>query len=157
MLNYHVKKNKRTRWTFRLLAIVILLVCTSYLVPFILGYGHLKFIGFLPCMLFSIYAVYLLIHSFRSRMYDIDYSFGMDDFKVKTHYGEKTYKYSEITNINHVVPENEMVYSLIHLNVGKDDYLIPFSYKKELADKIYTFLNERITCDMLVEESKTEE
>ena len=47
-----------------------------------------------------------------------------------------------------------MVYSIIHLAFGKDDYVIPFSYKKEVSDKIYADLNSRMATAMLAEEVK---
>lgn len=50
-----------------------------------------------------------------------------------------------------------MFYSMIQITIGKKQYLLPFSYKKEVADKIYAFLNERVTTKTLeldVEEKK---
>ena len=112
-----------------------------------MGYGG-RFAAILAG-LFAIYGVYIFIYSFRASAYDMDFEFGEDDFTVKSVYGAKKYSYDEVTGLDQIIPENEMLYSIIHLNVGKKSFIIPFSYKKEVADQIYTYLNERVTTKTL--------
>ena len=38
----------------------------------------------------------------------------------------------------------------------RKDYVLPFSYKKEVADKIYSFLNERITTSTIIKDVKAD-
>lgn len=145
MINYHVKKSKRTRLTYRLLGIVVIIVCASQVVMFILGYGRSHKLGTILAFALLIYGIYLFINSFRPGAYNMDYEFRDTDFTVHTRYGDKVYKYSDITNLSHIIPENEILYSLIHITIGKTDYVLPFSLKKDVAEKIYNFLDER-TC-----------
>ena len=72
-----------------------------------------------------------------------------DDFVIHTKYGDKRHTYDEIGDLNQIIPENEMYYSIIQITIGRKQYILPFSYKKEVADKIYSFLNERVTTKTL--------
>ena len=143
MINYHVRKSKRTRFTYRFLGFVVMLVCSSQVIMFIMGYGQSHKLGTIFAFALLMYGIYLFINSFRAGAYDIDYEFRDTDFTVHTKYGDRVYQYTDITGLSHVIPENELIYSLIHINVGKKDYILPFSLKKEVADKIYNFLEER--------------
>ena len=152
MYNYHVKKKRRTRYTYRFVGFAIALVCISQVIMFFMGYGRSYKIGTFVAFAFMIYGIYLFISSFRAGAYDIDYEFRDEDFVVHTRWGVKTYSYSDVSDISQVIPENEMIYSLIHISVLKDDYVIPFSYKKDVADTIYTYINDRVTSSKLNEE-----
>ena len=99
--------------------------------------------------LFAIYGLYIFIYSFRAGAYDMDYEFGEEEMTVKSRYGSKSYTYDQITGLDQIIPENELLYSIIHITIDKKDFIIPFSYKKEVADQIYTFLNERVTTKTL--------
>ena len=149
MLNYHVKKRKRTRYTLRIVGFITVVVCLSQIIAFILGYGRGYKIGTFIAFILCLYGFYLFFSSFRSAAYDIDYEFNKDDFVIHTRYGDKKHTYDEIGDLNQIIPENDMFYSMIQITIGKKQYLMPFSYKKELADKIYAFLNERVTTKTL--------
>ena len=142
MINYHVKKSKRTRFTYRFLGITVIIVCLSQVVMFMMGYGQSHKLGTIIAFILLIYGIYLFFSSFRAGAYDMDYEFREDGFTVHTRYGDRKHAYTDITNLTHVIPENEILYSLIHISVGKKDYVLPFSLKKELAEKLYSFLEE---------------
>ncbi len=143
MINYHVKKSKRTRFTYRFLGFVVILVCTSQVVMFIMGYGQNHKLGTIFAFALLLYGIYLFINSFRPGAYDMDYQFREEDFTVHTRYGDKVYQYSDITNLSHIIPENELLYSLIHISIGKTNYILPFSLKKDLASQLYSFLGKK--------------
>ena len=149
MINYHVKKKKRTRYTLRIVGFTAMLVCMTQLIAFFMGYGRGYRIGTFIAIILCVYGFYLFINSFRSAAYDIDYEFNKDDFVIHTRYGDKHHTYDEIGDLNQIIPENDMFYSIIQITIGKKQYLLPFSYKKEVADKIYAFLNERVTTKTL--------
>lgn len=153
MITYTVRKNKRTRFTFRLVGIFIMLVTLSQIILFILGYGRKHIFGTILCGILLIYGIYLMFHSFRKTAYDITYEFGDEELSIRHHRGKSVYTYDQVTDVSLVVPENEMIYSIIHLVIGKEDYVIPFSYKKEFCDKVYAFLNERVTAKQVQEET----
>ena len=114
-----------------------------------MGYGQSHKFGTFIAAAFCMYGIYLFLNSFRSGAYDIDYEFRDDDFMIRTRYGEKVYTYDEITDLNQIIPENEMIYSIIQIVIGSKQYVLPFSYKKEVADKLYAFLNERVVTQTL--------
>jgi len=157
MLKYHVKKPRRRRYTYRIMGLVLMLVCGTEVVMLAMGYGRGHILGGIICILLLMYGFYLLAYSFKSTSYDIDYEFNEDKMIVHTHYGDKTYAYSEIDDVNQIIPENELIYSLIHITIGKTSYLLPFSYKKEVSDTIYKFLNERVTSQKLETEASDSE
>ena len=149
MYNYHVRKRRRTRYTYRFAGIVIMMVCISQVVMFVMGYGHAYKIGTILAFGFALYGFYLFINSFRAGAYDIDYEFRDEDFIVHTKWGDRHYTYGDVNDISQVMPENENIYSLIHISVKRADYVLPFSYKKEVADKIYTYVNDRVMAEKL--------
>ena len=140
MINYHIRKRKRTRYTFRIVGLAITVICVSQVIAFFMGYGRTHKIGTFFAFLFSMYGIYLFINSFKSRFYNTDYEFKEDCFTIKSHRGERTFNYYEITDLNMIVPQNELIYSIIQIVVGKEQFLLPFTLKKEVADQIYTLL-----------------
>ena len=61
MINYHVRKKKRTRYTFRLVGLAITIICVSQVVAFFMGYGRSHKIGTFFAFVFGLYGIYLLI------------------------------------------------------------------------------------------------
>lgn len=155
-MTYHVKKSRKTRYTYRFVGLAIVFVCMTQVVAFIMGYGQSHKIGTFFAFAFTLYGIYLFINSFRSGAYDTDYEFQEKEFIIHTKYGKKSYTYDQITDINQIIPENELFYSIIQLTVEGKQYILPFSYKKEVADKIYSFLNERITTSTIIKDVKAD-
>ncbi len=156
MINYHVKKKRSTRYTYRFVGASIALLCSSQVIMFFMGYGRSYKIGTMIAFVFTLYGLYLFFNSFRAGAYDIDYEFRDEDFVVHTKWGDRTYSYGDVDDISHVIPENEFLYSLIHISVKRKDYVLPFSYKKEVADKIYTYINDRVISQKLDDMEKEE-
>jgi hypothetical protein len=158
MINYHVKKKRRTRYTYRFVGISIAFLCASQVVMFIMGYGRTHKIATILCFAFALYGLFLFVNSFRAGAYDADYEFRDEDFIVHTKWGDRHYTYGDVNDVSHVIPENENLYSLIHISVKNKDYVLPFSYKKEVADKIYTYVNDRVIAKKLedMESDKSE-
>ena len=158
MINYHVRKKRRTRYTYRFVGISIAFLCSSQVVLYFMGYGHSHKFATILCFAFALYGLFLFFNSFRAGAYDTDYEFRDEDFVVHTKWGDRHYTYGDVNDISHVIPENENLYSLIHISVKNKDYVLPFSYKKEVADKIYTFVNDRVIAKKLedVESDKGE-
>ena len=113
-------------------------------IPFFMGYGGKHFVVLILDLAFMAYGFYIIKFSFGDGMYDQRFSFEEDKFSVEGKRKTKTYRYSEIVDLDHIVPENEDVYSLIHLVMQREKYLIPFTYKKAVCDTIYSFINERM-------------
>ena len=143
MVNYHIRKRKRTRYTFRLVGFAIAALCGSQVAMFFMGYGKNHKIGTFFAALFFLYGGYLFINSFKPRFYDTDYEFKENDFTVKMHRGEKTFAYSDITDLNMIIPQNENIYSIVQIVVGREQFLLPFTLKKAVADQIYSLLCQK--------------
>ena len=149
MITYSVKKNKRTRMTFRLFGLFLVSFALLMVVPMIMGYEHHKVITLIFAILFGMYGVVLIIHSFGKTSYDIIYEFREDDMLVKHRWGETTYRYEDFTDLSQVSPDNSSFYNIINIRVGRESFIIPFTMKQEFCDKVYTYVNERMTVKML--------
>lgn len=149
MITYSVKKNKRTRMTFRLFGLFLVSFALLMVVPMIMGYEHHKVFTVIISILFGMYGIILIIHSYGKTSYDITYEFRQDDMLVKHRWGETVYRYEDFTDLSLITPDNPSVYSIINIRIGKESFIIPFSFKQEFCDKVYTFLNERMTVKML--------
>ena len=152
MIAYSVKKNKRSRMTFRLLGLFFVAFTSLLIVPVILGYDKHSVFTLIIAFLLGCYGLALFFHSFGKTQYDIMYEFHEDEIVVKHHRGQTIYRYEDVMDYSIVSPIDPNVYSIINLKFKKEDYVIPFSFKKEFADKIYTHLNERVTSKLLQDE-----
>ena len=149
MVTYSVKKNKKSRMTFRLFGLFLVSFALLMIVPTLMGYEKVKVFWLIITALFGLYGLMLIIHSFAKTSYDIVYEFNEDNILVRHHWGETTYRYEDITDLSLISPENENVYSIINLRIGKENFVIPFTLKKDFCDKVYTYVNERMTVKML--------
>ena len=152
MIRYHVKHSKKSRNTLRFLGLFLILFAVLVLWLFFASGGSKHLVGAILGTLIGIYGLYLFIHSFELDKYDIDYEFAEDAMTVKHRRGVTVFPYNEIDDVTLVVPENEMLYSLIQIKAGRHKFLIPFSYKKELCDQIYQLLTEKVTIRDLMDE-----
>ena len=152
MIRYHVRHSKKSRNTLRFLGLFLIIFSALVIFLFFAGGASKHYIGAILGVLIGIYGVYLFIHSFELDKYDIDYEFGEDAMTVKHHRGTTVFRYNDIDDVTLVVPENELLYSLIQIKAGKYKFLIPFSYKKELCDQIYQLLTEKVTIRDLMNE-----
>ena len=144
---YNVKRRARRRITYRILGIVMALLCLSPFIPFFMGYGKGHIVGLICCGIFALYGIYLFCYSFSNGMYDISFVFNENDFIVKNKKGENTHFYSEISKLDHIVPDNENVYSIIHMVLNGESIIIPFTLKKSTCDTLYSFLMEKVTIE----------
>ncbi|MBP5192921.1 MAG: hypothetical protein J6Z74_06210 [Eubacterium sp.] len=144
---YNVKRRARRRITYRVVGLTIALLCLSPFIPFFMGYGKGHIIGLIFCGIFALYGLYIFAYSFSNGMYDISFVFNEDDFIVKNRKGENTHFYAEITKLDHIVPENENVYSIIHMVLNGESIIIPFTLKKSTCDTLYSFLMEKVTIE----------
>ncbi|MBR6171854.1 MAG: hypothetical protein IKQ49_01625 [Eubacterium sp.] len=152
MIRYHVKHSKKSRRTLRFLGLFLFLFGVLVVWLFFSGNAAGHLIGAILGALIGLYGGYLFIHSFELDKYDIDYEFSEDSMTIKHVRGTTVYNYNEITDVTLVVPDNEMIYSLIQIKVKRSKFLIPFTYKKELCDRIYQLLTEKVTLRELTEE-----
>ncbi len=156
MIRYHVKKSSKSRNTLRYFGAFLFLFGAFLLYLFFSGMAAKHIFGAILGALIALYGGYLFIHTFEADKYDIDYEFDDQEMRVKHRKGETVYTYDQIDDVTLVVPENEMIYSLILIRAGRTKYLLPFSYKKEACDQIYKHLMARVTVKELQEEIENE-
>lgn len=152
MIRYHVKHAKKSRNTLRYFGLFLFLFGALILFLFFSGKASEHVIGAIFGGLITLYGGYLFIHTFERDKYDIDYEFTDQGMHVRHRWGETDYSYSDIQDVTLIVPENENIYSLLHVKTAKHKYLIPFTGKKELCDKIYALLTTHVTLRGLNEE-----
>jgi len=145
MITYSVKKNNKSRITFRVFGIFLVLFGGMQIAMFLKGYAADHKFGTVICLLLAIYGVTMIMHSFRKQSYDIKYEFDENEVRIFHYRGVTTYKYDELKDCNMIVPDNEEVYCLLHLVAKKEKFLIPFSYKKEACNRIYTLVTAGMT------------
>jgi hypothetical protein len=146
---YNVIRNARRRYTYRFIGACIFILCALPFIPFFMGYAKGHIITLILCGLLAAYGAYLFRYSFSNGMYDISFVFNEDDFTVKNKKGETVHFYSEITKLDHIVPDNENVYSIIHMVLNGESIIIPFTLKKSTCDTLYSFLMEKVTIEEL--------
>ena len=112
--------------TFRLFGLFLVSFALLMVVPMIMGYEHHKVITLIFAILF-----------------------GEDDMLVKHRWGKTTYRYEDFTDLSQVSPDNSSFYNIINIRVGRESFIIPFTMKQEFCDKVYTYVNERMTVKML--------
>lgn len=152
MLHYTVKKNKTTRISYRLAAGIIIIVPACEFYAFAMGFGRDKKLLFIMCIFLFLYGIYLMAHTFRKTMYDITYHFEDEALRVEHKRGETTYLYSKIDDVSLITPEDPNLYNIISIKTGSETFVIPFTNKKELCDKIYEFLMSHVTAAKLAED-----
>lgn len=145
MYTYTVKKNKTSRHTFRLLGIFLISFGILQMSLYFSGYGRKHLIATILSFLIACYGAALFIHSFKKDQYDITYTFNDSNMEVKHRKGTTKYNYSDFTDVSLVTPEDPNLYSIINITIGKENFIIPFSYKKNVCDTIYQFLTEKTT------------
>ena len=115
MINYHVRKKRRTRYTYRFVGISIAFLCSSQVVLFFMGYGHSHKFATILCFAFALYGLFLFFNSFRAGAYDTDYEFRDEDFVVHTKWGDRHYTYGDVNDKKYV---KELIFDLLEREYG---------------------------------------
>lgn len=154
MYTYTVKKNKTTRHTFRLLGLFLIAFGILQISLFFMGYGRTHVIATMLSFLIACYGIFLFLHSFKKDQYDITYTFNDTNMEVKHWKGVTTYNYADFSDVSLITPEDANLYSIINITVGKENFIIPFSYKKQVCDTIYQYLIEKTTEYQILKEEE---
>ena len=146
-MKYTVKKNRKNRTAFRLLGAICLLVGALQICMLIIGYGRERIIGNIICIFIMLYGAYLFFSTFKKQYYDITYYFNDNDITIEHKYGKTIYSYEDVNDVSVVVPDEEMLCYMLHLKIKNDNFVIPFTFKKDLCEKIYNHINSRISTE----------
>ena len=141
-MKYTVLKNKFNRIGYRIIGLLFLVV--SFLQLFFLSNFSKPIFTAIFAVTILYFGVFLIYRSFKKTSYSITYFFhenGIDiSYKKKTIY----HPFSNVEFITMVIPDSSMLYYILNLKIKKELFIIPFYMKKELCEKIYDFVNDKI-------------
>ena len=147
--NYTVRKRKSNRTAFRILGSVFFAVAALQFITIIKGYAKHPMLAGTFAVLLGTYGLYLIYGSLRKAAFDIVYHFTEEGLTVEHHYGETFYSYSADVNprvefVTMVIADESGVFYLMNVKTSKETFVVPFTMKGELCEKIYEFVNARL-------------
>ncbi len=147
--NYTVRKRKSNRTAFRVLGSVFFAVAALQFITLIKGFAKHPALAGTFAVLLGAYGLYLIYGSLRKTAFDIVYHFTEDGLTVEHHYGETYYGYSEdadprVEFVTLVIADEAGVFYLLNVKTSRDTFVIPFTMKGELCEKIYDFVNSKL-------------
>ena len=147
--NYTVRKRKSNRTAFRILGSVFFAVAVLQFITLIKGFTKHPMLAGTFAVLLGTYGLYLIYGSIRKAAFDIVYHFAEEGLTVEHHYGETFYSYSADANprvefVTMVIADEAGVFYLLNVKTTKETFVVPFTMKGELCEKIYDFVNARL-------------
>lgn len=142
-MEHTVKKRKATRVSYRIVGIVFMLLGA------LLAYWAIKgdsgrIIKSAIALAAIAYGFTLVKSSFRKSAFDATYVFEETQICVRQDRGETLIPYSEITNVNLVIPDPYMPYYILKLDSKKGSFVLPFSGKRDKCDAIYQWMLKKV-------------
>jgi hypothetical protein len=152
-LEYTVKKRKATRISYRMVGVVFFVLGALLIVWGIISNGvNGGNAGRIVKMAFGLallaYGFSLVKSSFRRSAYDTTYIFEEEGMRIKQERWEKLIPYSELTNVNLVIPDPDMAYYILKIDRGGANFVLPFSGKRDKCDAIYEFMLKKLGIDL---------
>ena len=141
---YTVRKRRANRVAYRILGAIFILVAGLQTFTLIAGYAKHAILTALFVTFVGMYGFYLFIMSFRKQAFDITYIFDDNGFTVEHKYGVTNYSFDEIRHVTMVIPDESMIFYILNIFTDKERYTISFMMQKELCEKIYDFMHERL-------------
>ncbi len=147
-LTYTVKKRKSTRIAYRVVGICFAALGLFFiwcLFFFNNGMGRRFLFAAFGLALFM-YGFMLVKSSFRKSAFDLTYIFGEDFLTIKNTKKEKSWEipYEKLSNVNLVIPDHEMAYYVLKIDIGREQFVLPFMGGRTKCDAIYTFLLKKM-------------
>lgn len=140
-MEHTVRKSKLNRIAMRFTAMIFLVIG---IVSFVVMTGKSRGLGRLLFMVLCAgcitYGLILFLQTLKAQAYDITYVFGDKQMTLKMHRQEKTYAYSDITELSYIVPNDNMDYGVVQIFFGKNQYVIPFMGNKNVGEALYGML-----------------
>lgn len=143
-MRYHVKKNKMTRISYRMVGILFILVAFAEI--FVITHtetGGRILLAMMAAFLI-LYGGYLFKMSFRRQAYDMVYEFEEAGMLLHFHNGEERVPYGEIEDIEIMAPDPELPYRIVRIKIKGVQYVLPFSDNIALSEKIFQYVYARM-------------
>ena len=143
-MRYHVKKNKMTRISYRMVGILFILVAVAQIFAVMhMQKGSRVLLGMMAVFLIF-YGGYLFKMSFRRQAYDMVYEFEEAGMVLHFHNGEEKVPYAEIEDIEIMAPDPNLPYRIIRIKIKGIHYVLPFADNIELCEKIFQYVYARM-------------
>lgn len=143
-MRYHVKKNKMTRISYRMVGVLFLLVAFAEIFAiFHMQRGGRILLGMMSVFLIF-YGGYLFKMSFRRQAYDMIYEFEEAGMTLHFHNGEEKVPYSGIEDIEIMAPDPNLPYRIVRIKIRGIQYVLPFPDNIELAEKVFQYVYARM-------------
>lgn len=139
-MEHTVHKSRKNRIALRSLAFIFMAVAILRVVVVLTSHEKSSVIITLLCTGCLLYGAVLLWHTLKPQAYDITYVFGDKTMTLKMHKKERTFSYSEITDLGYVVPNPNLDYSLVQIFIGKEQFVIPFTDNANVGKALYGML-----------------
>ncbi len=140
-MEHTVRKSRANRIAMRLTAVVFLAVGAGSFYVLMSGRRHTgRLLFMILCAGCMVYGIYLFAQTMKAQAYDITYVFGDTKMTLKLHRREKVYRYSDITELSYVVPNENMDYGVVQIHFGKEQYVIPFMGNRNVGEALYGML-----------------
>ncbi len=143
-MRYHVKKNKVTRISYRILGVLFILVAGACIFAvYHMTQGARLMLLFMALFLIA-YGGYLFKMSFRRQAYDMIYEF--EDAGLTLHFkgGQEKVPYGNIEDVEILAPDPDMTYRIVRIQIHGVQYVLPFPDNIALAEQIFTYVDSRI-------------
>lgn len=144
-LEHTVKKRKATRISYRMVGVFFVVGGISLIVWGMLGNSlSLRFVKMAIGLAAAFYGFSLVKASFRTSAFDSTYVFEDEQIRIKQEKKEILVPYTEVTNVNLVIPDPDMPYYLLKLDSKKGSFVLPFMGKRDKCDAIYTLMLKKV-------------
>ena len=138
-LTHIVKKRPATRNAYRIVGLIFI-VLGVWLIYMAFNGSGMRMIKAAFGICAILYGCTLFAGSFRPAAYTATYVFSDDGIHMIQKNRTRIISYDSITNINLVIPNPDMPYYIIKLDMGRKNMILPFSGKSGQCDAIYKVL-----------------
>ncbi len=141
-LQYTVKKNRTTRIAYRMVGVFFLAIGIAFVL--LAGMNRGGTAGRIFKLAFGLalaaYGLMLVKASFRKSAFDLTYIFEDGQLVIRRKKKDYPVSYDKITNVNLVIPDPDMRYYVLKIDIGKEQFVLPFMGKRDMCDAIYVHL-----------------
>lgn len=147
-MQHTVKKNRMTRIAYRMVGVFFIAIGAAFILLMIKSHGSMgsRLFKFAFGLALAVYGCYLVKASFRKSAFDLTYRFEADELVIEKEKKKKAYHmpYEKITDVNLVIPDLNMPYYILKIDIGKEQFVLPFTGKREKCDAIYYHLLKKM-------------
>ena len=137
-MQHTVKKNRATRIAYRMVGVFFVAIGAAFILLMIKTHGSTggRIFKLAFGLALAAYGLMLVKSSFRKSAFDLTYRFEDDELVIEK--GRKSY---------------HTPYYILKIDIGKEQFVLPFSGKREKCDAIYYHLLKKMG---IYQESETE-